>query len=828
MIPILYNSTETDFTTQGLGALADAISCRVTEERNGIYELEMEYPQTGIHFEDIRNENIIMAIPSPYRAAQPFRIYRVTKPLNGNVTVYASHISYDLNKIPVSPCQASGVTAALEAIKAGMEIDNNFQFWTDKTTAAAFALSVPTACRSTLGGQQGSILDVYGGEYEWDRFTVRLHNKRGDDSGVVIRYGKNLTGLNHEGDISSLVTGICPYWFSDGTLVMCDPPIIYREGLTTQSAIPVDFTQQFEEAPTAKQLQEAAESYIKNNDVGEPTVSLDVEFIQLEQMSGFEGMALLEKCDLCDTVTVQYEQAGIDVEAEIVSIQTDVLLERYEKMQVGSIRANIAQTIADQQAQITQNKQDTVTFLQQAVQNATSWITGGKGGYVIFQLNANGQPEEILILDQPSIETAQNVWRWNQGGFGHSSAGYNGPYTTAITQDGAIVADFITAGTMLANIIHGGTLTLGGQGNGNGQMIILNASGNKVAGMDSTGLYAQAGQIAGWKIGASDIFKTIDLYADMSEDGLADVGDNDPVQYWVWMRAPTAANTACFVTAYKRKSDYLSGNNVVYTNFSARADGNVRMTDADILGGTLKVGSLFSVDNQGNVVANSLKSNNAIITGGELNIKSKTERQVNITLKYDNGGNANTETTIGAFGFESLDVNGLVYASTTFQTLECGDAFQTDYGLTGRSSNFQAKSNGQVKSVYTYNDITTSPANMVVDNGGYFCRSSSSSKRYKKNISEKIADSLNPERLYEVPVKSFKYRKGYLHEGDPRENTEIIGLIVEDLEEKYPCAVEYDAEGNPEMWNAQILVPAMLKLIQEQNDRIKELEEKLK
>lgn len=504
MIPILYSSTETDFTTQGLGALADAISCYVTEERNGIYELEMKYPHTGFHFEDIQNGNIIMAIPSPYREAQPFRIYKVTKPLNGNVTVYASHISYDLNKIPVSPFSASSASSALAGIKTNMQIQNNFQFWTDKTTDADFSAQVPAACRSLLGGQEGSILDIYGGEYEWDRFTVRLHNKRGDDSGVVIRYGKNLTGLNQEGDISSLVTGICPYWFSDGTLVMCDPSIVYREGMTAQSAVPVDFTQQFETAPTAAQLQEAAERYIENNDIGEPTVSLDVEFIQLEQMSGFEGMALLEKCDLCDTVTVQYEQAGIDVEAEIVSIQTDVLLERYEKMQVGSIRANIAQTIADQQAQISQIGSSSV--IQAAIQNATNWITGGRGGYVIFQLNANGQPDEILIMDQPSVESAQKVWRWNQGGLGYSENGYDGPYTTAITQDGAIVADFITAGTMMANIIHGGTLTLGGANNGNGVCRVLDDTGNEVARLDVDGLNVSRGIISGVTINLGNNF----------------------------------------------------------------------------------------------------------------------------------------------------------------------------------------------------------------------------------------------------------------------------------------------------------------------------------
>ena len=530
MIPILYNSTEVDFTTQGLGALVDAIYCRVTEERNGIYELEMEYPQTGIHFNDIQNGNIITAIPSPYRATQPFRIYKVTKPLNGNVTVYASHISYDLNKIPVSPFSASTASSALAGIKTNMQIQNNFQFWTDKTTDAAFSSQVPAACRSILGGQEGSILDVYGGEYEWDRYTVRLHKKRGDDSGVVIRYGKNLTGLNQEGDISSLVTGICPYWFSDGTLVMCNPPIIYREGMTAQSAVPVDFTQQFENAPTAAQLQEAAESYIENNDIGEPTVSLDVEFIQLEQMSGFEGMALLEKCDLCDTVTVQYEQAGIDVEAEIVSIQTDVLLERYEKMQVGSIRANIAQTIADQQAQISQIGSS--SMIQAAIQNATNWITGGRGGYVIFQLNANGQPDEILIMDQPSVESAQKVWRWNQGGLGYSENGYDGPYTTAITQDGAIVADFITAGTMMANIIKGGTLTMGGSNNGNGVISVLNASEREVVRLDNNGAVISGGNInlksetatlptmRTWYEGGSD-----DMYSEISPYGFTEIRD---------------------------------------------------------------------------------------------------------------------------------------------------------------------------------------------------------------------------------------------------------------------------------------------------------------
>lgn len=493
MIPILYGSNETEFKSQGLGSLADAISCIVTEERNGIYELEMEYPQTGLRFADIVAGNIICAIPSPYRSKQPFRIYKVTKPLGGNVMIYANHISYDLNKIPVKPYTAGTAAEAMVKLQENCAIANGFSFATDKATVASMRIETPTAARSCLGGIQGSVLDTYGGEYEWDGFSVNLKNQRGVDSGVVIRYGKNLTGLTQEGDVSNLVTGIYPYWYSDDTLVTCSPPIIYAEGATGQTAVPVDLTEKFESQPTAAQLKSAAESYIKSNNIGVPEVSLTTEFLNLSQMSGYEDMQLLEKCDLCDTVTVQYEQAGINAKAKIVSIKTDVLLERYEQIEVGSIRPNIAQTIANQQSQIDQTA--TPSILQQYINSATSWITGGRGGYVIFQKNADGQPDEILIMDTPDVETAKKVWRWNQGGLGYSKNGYNGPYATAITQDGKIVADFITAGTMLANIIKGGTLTLGGSGNGNGVCRVLDASGNEIATLNSSGVSIKKGSM---------------------------------------------------------------------------------------------------------------------------------------------------------------------------------------------------------------------------------------------------------------------------------------------------------------------------------------------
>ena len=448
MIPILFPSTATEWTTQGLGALSDAISCTVTEERNGIFELEMQYPMSGVHFDEMQNRCIILAIPSPYRTAQPFRIYRITKPLNGICTVYAQHISYDLSGVPLNPFTAASAPAAMAGLQSNAEGASPFTFWTDKATTANFAVTVPSSTRSVLGGKAGSILDAYGGEYAWDGYTVRLYNQRGQDNGVRIAYGKNLTDLEQDENISNVATGIYPYWAdTDGNLVVCNPKIVPAPGTYNFTrVVPVDFSQDFEAAPTQEQLQARAESYVQANNIGVPTVSLSVSFVQLEQTEEYKDLALLEKCDLCDTVTVQFERLGVDAKAEIVKIVTDVLLERYKSVEIGSIRANIADTIAGQQQEI--QKRPTTSAMQQAVSDATNWITGANGGYVVFQRNADGQPYEILIMDQPTIAAATKVWRWNQGGLGYSSNGYNGPYTTAITQDGAIVADFITTGTL--------------------------------------------------------------------------------------------------------------------------------------------------------------------------------------------------------------------------------------------------------------------------------------------------------------------------------------------------------------------------------------------
>lgn len=493
MKPILFPSTATEFTTQGLGALSDAISCIVTEERNGLYELEMQYPQSGIHFSEIQNRCIIYAIPSPYREAQPFRVYRITRPINGIATIYAQHISYDLAGIPVNPFTAGSAAEALSGMASHTAVESPFSFWTDKSTTANFSVLVPSASRSVLGGVEGSILDVYGGEYLFDKFFVRLYNQRGNDNGVVIRYGKNLTDVEQDANISSVATGVLPYWVgAEGELVQGN--IVNVDGTFDFVRImTIDFSSDFENPPTASELETRALQYIKSNKIGVPSVSISVSFVQLEQTEEYKDLALLEKCDLCDTVTVQFEALGINAKAEIVRIITDVLLERYESVEVGDIRANIAYTIADQQQKI--EKAPTTSAMQQAINNATNWLTSADG-YVIAVKDDNGTWKEILFLDTPSAETAKNVLRINTNGIGFSTNGVNGPYRNAWTIDGSLVADFITTGVLTANLIKAGVLqSLNGASSINMETGEANLTGNGTFGSIKIG--DGAGNIAG-------------------------------------------------------------------------------------------------------------------------------------------------------------------------------------------------------------------------------------------------------------------------------------------------------------------------------------------
>lgn len=452
---ILFPATATTFNTNGLGYLGEATSCVITEEGNGSFELEMVYPVTGRRFNDLVNRAIIFAKPNPVDPPQAFRIYEYSKPMNGMVTYYAEHISYDLNGYPVKPFTASNCAQALSSLKANAVISHNFSFSTDKATAGNFRLENPETTRSILGGVEGSILDTFHGEYKFDNFNITLYNNRGMDRGVTIRYGKNLLDIKQEENCANVYTDILPFWAgeADGVheVVMLPEVTLPTKGTYNyRRVLVVDMSSEFQEKPFVVDLRAAANTYISNNDLGVPEVSMEVSFAQLEQTEEYSSYTLLERVELFDTVTVEFPAHNISATAKVTKTVYDAILGRYTSVTLGSIRSNMSDTVAKQGVDLNSvpgEIQKQTTVLEQAVQNATNWITNGKG-YMVAIKNASGQWTEICSLDNPDITKALNVWRWNNGGFGHSSKGYNGPYTVAITQDGKIVADFITTGTL--------------------------------------------------------------------------------------------------------------------------------------------------------------------------------------------------------------------------------------------------------------------------------------------------------------------------------------------------------------------------------------------
>lgn len=456
MKPILYDSTETTFASNGIGVLYDAISCQVTEELNGQYELAMKYPLTGLHVKEIADRCIIMAKPNPVAEPQQFRIYNIKPSSSGTIVVNARHHAYDNAGIPIAPFSAASAAEALGNMKAAAAVECPFNYYTDKDTQANLVAKAPKSLWRTLGGSSGSILDVYGGEYEFDRFDIHLHNRRGADRGVSIRYGKNLTTLEQDRNCAECYTGVYPYWASsDGeTLVQLPEKVIAAQGTYNYVKIlTLDLSAEWQEAPTEDDLRTRAEKYMTDNDIGIPTVSWKVEFVQLEQTEEYKGQALLERVLLGDTVNVVFPLMDVNASARAVKTVYNVLQDRYESVTLGKVKSNLADTIAKQQQEI--EKRPSMTVMQTIINNLADSLTGAKGGAIRFlDTDDDGTPDELYIADNPDPAYAVKVWRYNYEGWASSKNGYNGPFTMGATLEDGLLADFVTAAHLIAGTIQ--------------------------------------------------------------------------------------------------------------------------------------------------------------------------------------------------------------------------------------------------------------------------------------------------------------------------------------------------------------------------------------
>lgn len=464
MIPILL-----DGTTR-VGWLKDCLSCEVTEERNGAYELTLTYPASGSMARELTVERFIKAKPNQTAENQLFKIYKVSKPISGIFTVNAEHVSYALSHYPISSVSLTSAnpTQAINALltNAANNLGSSHGFTvetSDIATNAAFSVSNVSA-RAGLGGVEGSVLDTYGGEFEFDNYKIKLHRARGSDNGVIISYGKNLTDVKCDISSDSSYTAVYAYAARDDISVSLTMPVTNSSGIAAR-VLMRDFSSEFgtDEELTSAALNEKVTAWLASNDINALTISMSVSFVDLSQSPEYSSYKLLESVNLCDTVTVRHKDLNLNITAKVIKTTYNVLNEKYSKVELGSARANFSSTIEQLQKETQSVKHEvhkteskiTQEYLA-AIQDATNAITGNSGGYI--KLNPSENPQELLIMNTPSAETATKIWRWNLSGLGYSSTGYNGTYKTAITQDGHIVADFVDTGTLTANIIKAGIM----------------------------------------------------------------------------------------------------------------------------------------------------------------------------------------------------------------------------------------------------------------------------------------------------------------------------------------------------------------------------------
>lgn len=449
----LFESTASEFTTNGIGTIADAVSCYVTQTLNGAYELQMGYPITGMRYSDIQLRNIIVASVDPVSAEQPFRIYRVSKPLNGIVQVYARHIAYDLDGIVDAPFSADNIADALTGLVGNAYGNCPFTFDTDKALATPFALNTPSSIWGILSGVQGSILDTYGGEFEFNGMEVYLHTRRGTDRGVTIAYGKNLTSFQQDENNSNVYTGVYPFWTNEETVVTLPEQVINASGVYDFTRIlSLDLSAEFETEPTEAELRSRATAYINDNNIGVPKVSWTISFAMLEQSEEYRNSTILTRVVLGDTVHVKFPRYNVTASARVVTVKWLPLLSRYDSVTLGSVRANLAQTIAVTQKDA--EEKPSTSHVQTIASALAKGLLGAKDGFVrILDTNNDGSPDELIIADSADPATAVKIWRFNYMGWAASSDG-GSTWSMGATLEDGLLADFVTAARLTAGTIQ--------------------------------------------------------------------------------------------------------------------------------------------------------------------------------------------------------------------------------------------------------------------------------------------------------------------------------------------------------------------------------------
>lgn len=346
MFPILYDSKETNFTSNGLGRLRDCISAVVTEERNSVYELDFEYPVTGVNFDRIQLGRVVGVTHDDSGDIEPFDIVSYTRPIDGVVKFHCVHISYRLSRYTVVGSQINSLDDAFTLFESAVPTIP-FRFSTSMlaTGYLAAADGKPRSVRELMGTDAGAILDAYGGEYSFNNFNVYLQAERGKARDFAIRYGVNMVDYTEDGDSTDTFSSCVPYWTSGDSIVIGNQ--VTSSGRTASGrdeCVPLDLSSKFEGTPTTTNLENYALQYMSQNNVNLPKQTINVDFVRLQDYE-LGDFANLLQCNLCDTIKVYFPMYNSSGQFKIVKTVWNVLQGRYESMELGSLSITLAEAL---------------------------------------------------------------------------------------------------------------------------------------------------------------------------------------------------------------------------------------------------------------------------------------------------------------------------------------------------------------------------------------------------------------------------------------------------------------------------------------------------
>lgn len=359
MIPVLFSKEEKQFRSYGIGPLFETLHAEVKRERNGQYFLYMTYPQNGQQASVFKEGMRIKADAGRRTPWQTFEITRINRRSDAIIEIWADHISMRLAKTMIKPkVEIHDVDAetALRRWVSQLVGDDDWEVWSNIDTVGSTAWSVDSVenARQALGGTRGSILDVWGGEFEFDNKRVNLWQNLGRKTPVVLEYGRNITKIEKENKEETVYTSIYPFARAEEDNIITIPKYVvdgkYIDMYDHKKIKLVDFSGEFdteENKPTAEKLQKLAEKYVEQNDVGAPHEHIKIEYVDLSKTLDYQNVRYIEEVELCDRIPIYYPKFDIySKEAKVIVITYNVIKDENKSIELGVIGQRFSSTVA--------------------------------------------------------------------------------------------------------------------------------------------------------------------------------------------------------------------------------------------------------------------------------------------------------------------------------------------------------------------------------------------------------------------------------------------------------------------------------------------------